>query len=242
LREPWNIAPDQHPSYQSFVFYDQLRYRLMPYLYSMAGWVHLNDYTMMRALVMDFGSDYNVLDLKDQWMFGPSLMACPVSQYKARNRSVYFPKGCGWYDLYTGQHIDGGQSLVVDAPYERIPVYVPEGSIIPFGPAMEWSDEKPAELIQLYIYGGRDAQFTLYEDEGTNYNYERGKYATIDIRYDDKAKTVVIGERQGKFDGMLKTRRFNIVYISAGNAKALNLENPVGVMVEYDGSQTTTKL
>jgi alpha-D-xyloside xylohydrolase len=107
---------------------------------------------------------------------------------------------------------------------------------------MEWSDEKPAELIQLYIYGGRDAQFTLYEDEGTNYNYERGKYATIDIRYDDKAKTVVIGERQGKFDGMLKTRRFNIVYISAGNAKALNLENPVGVMVEYDGSQTTTKL
>ena len=101
-REPWNIAPDDHPAYRSFVYYDRLRYRLMPYLYSMAGWVHLRDYTMMRALVMDFGDDSQVHDIKDQWMFGPSLMACPVSEYKARNRSVYFPRQRGWYDLYTG--------------------------------------------------------------------------------------------------------------------------------------------
>ena len=243
LREPWNVAPDNHPAYKSFVYYDQLRYRLMPYLYSMAGWVHFNDYTMMRALVMDFGSDPQVLDIKDQWMFGPSLMACPVSENKARNRSVYFPEGRGWYDLYTGRKvIDQSRKLVVDAPLERIPVYVPEGSIIPFGPAMEWSDEKPAELIHLYIYGGRDAQFTLYEDEGTNYNYEHGKYATIDIRYDDARRTVTIGKRNGQFDGMLKQRRFNIVYVTDGHPQPLNLDSPEGIMTPYAGKEVVVNL
>lgn len=242
LREPWNVAPEGHPSYQSFLYYDQLRYRLMPYLYSMAGWVHLNDYTMMRALVMDFGNDRRVFDIKDQWMFGPSLMACPVSHYKARNRAVYFPEGRGWYDIYTGQHIDGGLQLVVDAPYERIPVYVPEGSIIPFGPAMEWSDEKPAELINLYVYAGRDAQFTLYEDEGNNYNYEKGKYATIDISYDDAAKIVTIGQRKGSFPGMLKSRRFNVVLITPDSARSLNLDNPEGKLVDYSGKPVSVSL
>ncbi|MDE6807667.1 MAG: DUF5110 domain-containing protein, partial [Prevotella sp.] len=206
-------------------------------LYSMTGWVHFNDYTMMRALVMDFGSDHQVYDIKDQWMFGPSLMACPVSEYKARNRSVYFPAGSGWYDLYTGQYIEGGQRLVVDAPYERIPVFVPSGSMIPFGPAMEWSDERPAELIHLYIYGGRDAQFTLYEDEGINYNYERGQYATIDIRYDDAARTVTFGQRQGAFSGMLKQRRFCITLITPDSPHPLDLDSTEGLMVNYDGQQ-----
>ena len=241
-REPWNVAPDSHPAYRSFAFYDRLRYRLMPYLYSMAGWVHLNDYTMMRALVMDFGYDAAVRDIKDQWMFGPSLMACPVSEYKARSRSVYFPKGRGWYDLYTGRYVEGGLQMVVDAPYERIPVFVSEGSIIPFGPDMQWSDEKQAELIHLYIYGGRDARFTLYEDEGVNYNYERGKYATIDIRYDDRARTVTFGRRSGRFEGMLKQRRFQIVYVTKDNARPLDLENPEGTMVNYDGKPKSIKI
>jgi alpha-D-xyloside xylohydrolase len=130
----------------------------------------------------------------------------------------------------------------VDAPYDRIPVFVPEGSIIPFGPSMEWSDEKPAELIHLYIYGGRDAQFTLYEDEGTNYNYERGLYATIDISYHEASRTVTIGRRKGQFPGMLKSRRFNIVYITKENAKPLNLDNPEGLMVKYDGTETKIEL
>ena len=246
LREVWNIAPESHPAYQSIVWYDQLRYHLMPYLYSMAGWVHLKDYTMMRALVMDFGSDSKVLDIKDQWMFGPSLMACPVSEYKARSRAVYFPKQCDWYDLYTGEQIVNSKlsnrKLIVEAPYERIPVFVPGGSIIPFGPAMEWSDEKPAELINLYVYSGRDAQFTLYEDEGTNYNYEKGKFATIDIRYDDSARTITIGQRKGSFDGMLKQRRFNIVYITPDSPKALNMDSPKGVMVEYNGKEMTIQI
>ena len=214
----------------------------MPYLYSMAGWVHLKDYTMMRGLVMDFGSDRKVLDIKDQWMFGPALMACPVGYYKARNRSVYFPKQSGWYDLYTGEHINGGQSLVVDAPYERIPVYVREGSIIPFGPEMQYCDEKPAELINLYVYAGKDGQFLLYEDEGDNYNYERGKFATINIDYNDATRTVTFSKREGSFDGMLKQRRFNIVLITPDNARALNLDNPEGRMVNYNGKELSVRL
>ena len=242
LREVWNIAPEDHPTYQTIVWYDRLRYRLMPYLYSMAGWVHLNDYTMMRGLVMDFNGDRQVLNIKDQWMFGPALMACPVGYYKARNRSVYFPKQTGWYDLYTGEHIQGGQTLIVDAPLERMPVYVREGAIIPFGPEMQWSDEKPAELINLYVYAGADGRFQLYEDEGTNYNYERGKYATIDIRYDDAQKTLTIGQRKGAFKGMLKERRFNVVLVSKDKARELNLDNPEGKMVQYNGKTITVGL
>ena len=241
-REIWNLAPENHPCYQSFVYYDKLRYRLMPYLYSMAGWVHLKDYTMMRGLVMDFNGDREVLNIKDQWMFGPAMMACPVGYYKARTRSVYFPKQTGWYDLYTGDFIQGGQRLIVDAPYERIPVFVREGSIIPFGPEIQYCDEKPAELIHLYVYAGKDGQFQLYEDEGVNYNYEKGKYATIDITYDDASKTLTFGKRKGQFDGMLKQRRFNVVLISKDAPKALNLENPEGVLVNYNGKQISVKL
>ena len=253
-REIWNIAPESHPAYKSFVYYDQLRYRLMPYLYSMAGWVHLKDYTMMRGLVMDFNGDRNVLDIKDQWMFGPSLMACPVGYYKARSRTVYFPSQCGWYDLYTGQkvmervesplgYVTGNKrKLVVDAPYERIPVFVPEGSIIPFGPAIQYCDEKPADLINLYVYAGRNGSFQLYEDEGDNYNYEKGQFATIDINYDEATKTLTIGTRKGSFNGMLKQRRFNVVYVTKDKPCQLNLENPEGTLVTYIGKQISVKL
>ena len=242
LREIWNIASDEHPAYKSFVFYDKLRYRLMPYLYSLAGWAHFRDYTLMRALIMDFNGDKNVENIGNQWMLGPALMACPVAYYKARNRSVYFPDQCGWYNLYTNEYVEGGQQLVVDAPYEQIPVYVREGAIIPFGPDMEWSDEKPAELINLYIYAGKDGSFQLYEDEGTNYNYENGKYATIDIVYNDVTRTVSFGARKGQFPGMLKNRKFNIVLISKDKTQPLNLDNPSGKLIQYSGKAVTVKL
>ena len=256
-REIWNLAPENHPCYQSFVYYDKLRYRLMPYLYSMAGWVHLKDYTMMRGLMMDFNGDRNVCDIKDQWMFGPALMACPVSTYKARNRSVYFPKQSGWYDLYTGEKvIEAGdvshlspltshlssRTLIVDAPYDRIPVFVREGSIIPFGPEIQYCDEKPADLINLYVYAGKDGQFQLYEDEGTNYNYEKGKFATIDITYDDASRTVTFGKRNGQFNGMLKNRQFNVVLITKDAPKPLNLDNPEGKLVDYNGKPVSVQL
>ena len=242
LREIWNIAPDEHPAYKSFVYYDKLRYRLMPYLYSLAGWAHFKDYTLMRALIMDFNGDKEVENIGNQWMLGPALMACPVGYYKARNRSVYFPSQCGWYNLYTNEYIEGGQQLVVDAPYEQIPVFVREGSIIPFGPDMEWSDEKPAELINLYIYAGKDGCFQLYEDEGTNYNYEKGKYAVIDITYNDATRTVSFGARKGQFTGMLKNRQFNIILITKEKSQPLNLDNPSGKQVQYNGKAVTVNL
>ena len=242
LREIWNIAPDDHPAYKSFVYYDKLRYRLMPYIYSMAGWAHFRDYTLMRALVMDFNGDSDVENIGNQWMFGPVLMACPVGYYKARSRSVYFPKQCGWYNLYTNEFIEGGRRLVVDAPYEQIPVFVREGAIIPFGPEMQWSDEKPAELINLYVYAGQNGEFQLYEDEGTNYNYEKGKYATIDITYDDASKTVTFSARKGQFPGMLKNRRFNVVLVTKDAPKPLNLDNPEGKMVQYAGKAVSVQL
>ena len=242
LREIWNIAPDEHPEYKSFVYYDKLRYRLMPYLYSMAGWAHFKDYTLMRPLIMDFNGDKEVENIGNQWMFGPALMACPVGYYKARNRSIYFPEQCGWYNLYTNEYIEGGQNLIVEAPYEQIPVFVREGAIIPFGPEMQWSDEKPAELINLYVYAGQDGKFQLYEDEGTNYNYEKGKYATIDIIYDDAAKTVSFGARKGQFNGMLKNRRFNVVLVTKDAPKPLNFDNPEGKMVQYNGKAVSVQL
>ena len=241
-REIWKIVPDEHPCYQSFAYYNKLRYRLMPYLYSMAGWAHFKDYTLMRALVMDFNGDKEVENIGNQWMFGPALMACPVGYYKARNRSVYFPAQCGWYNLYTGEYTEGGQRLIVDAPYEQIPVFVREGAIIPFGPELQWSDEKPAELINLYVYAGQNGSFQLYEDEGTNYNYEKGKYATIDITYDDASRTVSFGARKGQFPGMLKNRRFNVVLITKDAPKTLNFDNPEGTMVQYNGKAVSVKL
>ena len=242
-REVWNIAPADHPAYKTIVAYDKLRYRLMPYLYSMAGMVHFKDYTMMRGLVMDFNGDDNVYDIKDQWMFGPALMACPVGEYQKYSRNVYLPKQKGWYDFYTGKHYSGGQTIVADAPYDKIPVFVPEGSILPMGPEMEWSDQKKAELIDLYVYAGKDGSYTLYEDEGTNYNYEKGKYAMIDFKYNDAQKTVTIAARKGSFDGMLQKRRFNIVLVSDNNQQGISLAKaPKGKMVKYAGKAVTVKL
>lgn len=243
LREVWNIAPADHPAYKTIVAYDKLRYRLMPYLYSMAGMVHLKDYTMMRGLVMDFNGDEKVLDIKDQWMFGSALMACPVGEYQKYSRNVYLPKQKGWYDFYTGEYHAGGQTIVADAPYDKIPVFIPEGAILPIGPEMQWSDEKKPELIDLYVYAGKDGSYTLYEDEGTNYNYEKGKFAVIDFKYDDARKQVTIGARKGSFDGMLQKRRFNIILVDQKKQQGVNLaKSPKGKVVKYSGQAITVKL
>ena len=211
-RELWNIAPAGSKAYESILWYMQLRYRLMPYLYSMAGAVYLNDYTIMRGLPMDFPDDPAVRDLSDQWMFGPALMACPVSEYKARSRSVYFPEG-GWYDFYTGEYFAGGRSRSIPAPYERMPLFVRAGSIIPFGPEIEWTGQKPDDDICLYIYAGADAHFDLYEDDGESYAYERGAYSIISISWNDAERELTFSPRQGSFPGMLENRRFRIVVV-----------------------------
>jgi alpha-D-xyloside xylohydrolase len=223
-REIYNISPENHPCYQSMLYYDKLRYRLLPYIYSLVGQTYQKDYTIMRGLVMDFPNDDKVNNIGDQYMFGPALLINPVYNYRQRSRELYFPNGQGWYDLYTGKYMEGGVSVNADAPYERTPVFVRAGSIVPFGPAMQYTTEKRADTITLYIYAGRDGQFSLYEDEGINYNYEKGGYSTIQFNYSDKDKRLTVGTREGRFAGMLETRYFRIKYVTKEKALALELD------------------
>lgn len=240
-REIFNISPAGSPAYESMVYYDRLRYRLMPYLYSLAGLTYFNDYTIMRAMVMDFGGDKAVKSIGDQYMLGPSLMVAPVYKYKARSREVYFPSSCGWYDFYLGIYILGGHQLQVDAPFEQIPLFVREGSIIPFGPEIRFTDEKPADPMTLYVYTGRNCAFTLYEDEGTNYNYEKGECSTIKFSYDESSGELTIGERNGEFKGMLKERVFNIVWVTRDNQVAFDPDIVPHDSVTYEGKMIVIK-
>ena len=234
LREVWNIAPESHPAYKSIVAYTQLRYRLMPYIYSLAGMTYFKDYTIMRPLAMDFTSDQKVYNIGDQYMFGPAFMAAPIYKYGARTKEMYFPAGNGWYDFYTGKYGQVGQLLTVEAPYERMPLYVKAGSIVPFGPALQYAMEKQPDVITLYVYGGADADFTLYEDEGDNYGYEQGRYATIPMHYSEADGKLTIGERQGSFPGMLQQRVFKVVKVSKDHPVATD-GDVAAKTVEYDG-------
>jgi alpha-D-xyloside xylohydrolase len=242
VREIFNIAPEDHPAYQSMLYYNKLRYRLLPYIYSLAGRVYHEDYTMMRGLVMDFAHDKRVWNVGDQFMLGPSLMICPVYTYKATSRKVYLPAGQGWYDLYTGKYFEGGQEIEADAPYERVPVYVKEGSILLTGPELQYAGEKKADPVTVHVYGGKDAEFELYEDEGVGYGYERGKYATIKFKYDEANKMLTIEERKGNFEGAFKNRLFQIRIINKGKPLSLDFERKLIKVVKFNGKQMTVKL
>ncbi len=240
-REIFNMAEETHPAYQSFLYYDKLRYRLMPYIYSLAGAAYHDDYTIMRGLVMDFAADTAVLNIGDQYMFGSSLLVNPVYEYKARSRSLYLPKCAGWYDLYSGKWYAGGQKMMAGAPYERMPVFVKAGSIIPFGPALQYTAEKPADTITLNIYAGTNASFNLYEDEGINYNYEKGAFSIIPILYNEATKKVTVGKREGGFNGMLQKRTFRINLITPGKTKQLDMDT-YDREILYDGKPIEVKL
>lgn len=239
-RELWNIAPETHPAYKSMLYYTQLRYRLMPYIYSLAGKCHFNDYTIMRPLVMDFGKDKNVMNVGDQYMFGSNLMACPVYQYKARSREVYFPEGAGWYNLYDGKFIAGGQKQTIAAPYDQMPIYVPAGSILPMGKVVQNTQQAQTDLT-IYVYGGKNGTFTLYEDENVNYNYEKGAYSTITFSYNDKDKTISIANRKGEFKGMVKERNFKFILVDKTNP--IGIDKTIEVKTsKYNGSTTSISL
>ncbi|HNY53455.1 MAG TPA: glycoside hydrolase family 31 protein [Bacteroidales bacterium] len=240
-REIFNISPAGTPAYKSMVYYNRLRYRLMPYIYSLAGMTWFNDYTIMRAMVMDFGSEAAVKSIGDQYMFGPSILVAPVYEYKARDRKVYFPSACGWYDFYSGQFIPGGRYLDVSAPYERLPLFVREGSIIPFGPEIEYTSQKLADPVTLFVYTGRNASFTLYEDEGVNYGYERGECTFIPFNYDEVSGELTIGERKGQYPGMLRDRTFNIVWVTRTNNIEFDPDMKPHATLSYDGSPVVVK-
>ncbi len=242
FREIYNIAPERHGAYKSFIYYNQLRYRLMPYLYSLAGAVYHDNYTMMRGLAMDFANDTAVLNIADQYMFGPSLLINPVYSYQQRSRKVYLPKGGGWFDLYSGKYLEGGQAIDAAAPYERMPVFVKEGSILPTGPALQYAMEKPADTITLTIYGGKDASFKLYEDDGKQYDYEKGAFSTIEMKYSHSTNTLTIGERNGSFEGMLKKRCFRIRLITLEKPQAFDANTRGQKEVVYTGKELIVRL
>jgi len=241
-REIYNVAPADHPAYRSMLYYDKLRYRLMPYLYSLCGRVWMDDYTLMRGLAMDFSKDTAVLGIADEFMLGPSLLAAPVTVYKAREREVYLPAGQGWYDLYSGKFNEGGRQVLAEAPYERMPVYVREGSILAMGPDLQYTGERPADTITLRVYAGRDAEFTLYEDEGTNYNYEKGGSSTIAFHYDQATGAFTIGRRKGSYPGMLPRRTFRVERIGGEKQLPMGVTDKHTLFVSYTGGEKTLSL
>ncbi len=242
FREIFHIAPEHHPAYQSMLYYSKLRYRLLPYIYSIAGHSYHNDYTIMRGLVMDFASDERVHPISDQFMFGPSLLINPVYQYNATERTVYLPAGQGWYNLYNGNYYQGAQTIKAAAPYERVPVFVKEGSIIPAGSEMQYVAEKPADVLTLFVYAGKDASFTLYEDEGINYNYEKGMHSEITFSYSETTKSFTVSDRKGSFNGMLKNRLLNIVLINKQKPLGMQFNLKPSITLKYNGSKQTVLL
>lgn len=237
FREIYNTAPDNHIAYKTMVEYNRLRYRLMPYIYSLAGQAWLNDYTIMRGLTMDFSLDTEVFDIADQYMFGPSLMVNPVTEYKVRSRKVYLPSAYGWYDVRTGRHYAGGTVVEADAPYEWMPLFAREGSLIPTGPDIQYTGEKEADPLTLWVYAGADGAFELYEDEGDNYNYEDGAYTLIPLTWNEAERTLTIGKREGEYRGMLHERTVNVIMVSENRAVKLDFGRPPDKSVKYSGEE-----
>jgi alpha-D-xyloside xylohydrolase len=230
--EMWSY-PDVEPS---LIAYDNLRYRMMPYIYSLAWKVSSDDYTIQRPLVMDFKDDPLTWNIGDQFMFGPALLVSPVTEAKATERRVYLPKDTTWYDFWSGQKIQGGVHVQAAAPLDRIPLYVRAGSILPLGPPEQYADEKVNGPIELRIYSGKDGSFTLYQDEGDNYNYEKGQHATVPITWSDSEGTLTIGGRTGTYVGMPNEITFNIVWVRPANGVG-GAEQQADDTVVYRGSE-----
>ncbi len=216
---------------------DKLRYRLMPYIYSLAWMVTDQAYTPTRHLVMDFRTDDKVKNIGDQFMFGPAFMVSPVTTQGATSRSVYLPNGT-WYDFWTGETVSGGSSINASAPLSQIPLHIRAGSIVPMGPEIQYATER-ADTIELRIYPGADGSFAIHEDEGDNYNYETNKYATIPIMYMDNAKKVIIGARNGSFTGMEEKKVFNIVFVSKNHGTGEAKTASPDFVINYDGTQAS---
>lgn len=235
LREVYNLAEPGTDYYAAYAASLQTRYRLMPYIYSLAGDTYLRDGTIMRGLVMDFPSDLKARDIADQYMFGHALLVAPVTEYKARSRSVYFPAGAEWYDLQTGQKYAGGQSATVAAALNKIPVYVRAGSILPTGPAITYTAEKLDGPLTLVVYTGANGAFSFYEDEGKDYGYERGEFSNIPMTWDDARGVLSIGARTGSYPGMPMSRTINVRFVSGPGADVGDFDAAPARTVQYAG-------
>lgn len=236
--EPWKYGDTVENNMRSMM---NLRYRLMPYIYSGAWQISKNGSTMMRPLVMDFNKDTIALQQPYQYMFGKALLIAPVTEPGISEMKLYLPKSAGWYDFWTGKRWNGGQFVNTSVPEDKIPVFVKAGSIIPMGKLMQYSNEKPNDTLEIRIYKGTNAEFDLYEDEGDNYNYEKGKYTVIPFRWDEKLQTLTIENLQGAYAGYLKKKFFNIVLVREGNANGIG-EGSAKKLMEYTQKKVSYRL
>lgn len=222
--------------------YDKLRYRLMPYIYSLAWKVSSEDYTIQRPLVMDWRTDPKTWNLGDEFMFGPAILVSPVLKAGAVRRNVYLPASEEWYDFWTGKTWHGNQEIEADAPLDHIPLFVRAGSIIPMGPQIEYAAEDPAGPIELRIYPGSDGDFNLYEDSGDGYDYQHGQRSVIPIHWDDHNSILTVGNREGAFPGIVKDRTFHIVLVSAGHGGGIAVSSTADKDIAYEGAKIEIKL
>lgn len=220
--------------------YDKLRYRLMPYIYSLARKVTSENYTVMRHLIFDYRTDVNVNNIDDQFMFGPFMMINPVASEGITSRDVYLPAG-QWYDFWTGELIEGAQTINTSAPLDRIPIFIKAGSIIPMGPEIQYAMES-VDPLEIRVYKGSDGSFNLYEDEGDSYNYETGQYSIIPLGYNESTTRLTIGSRQGNYTGMPENRTFKIIWVDEGYGTGINYPVTYDTIVSYNGSEVIVQL
>ena len=252
-RELYYYGKAGEPVYDALVGAIKLRYSLLPYIYSLAHDVTANNGTYQRALMMDFRDDHNVWNMGNEFMFGRSLLAAPVLEAKytperamsksrarienvdfleIKTSKVYLPAGTSWYDFETQQQFEGGQEIERNVNIKSIPIYVKAGSIVPIGPDVQYSTEKPWDDLEIRVYSGANGTFCLYEDEFDNYNYENGAYTTIDFKYDNKGRQLTIGARKGSYDGMIQNRTFRITYITDGIKREVKTVNYTGKQIK----------
>jgi alpha-D-xyloside xylohydrolase len=259
-REIYNFGTKGYWAYDVQEKYINLRYRLMPYIYSLGWRVTNGAYTIMRGLPMDFVNDPRVFDIDNQYMFGPSVMVCPVTEAMytskgedkrqkgttdfspVKTKQLYLPQSKGWFDFWTGKKSEGGKTMTCPAPIDIMPLYIKAGAIIPFGPFLQYATEKPADPIELRVYPGADAEFELYEDESDNYNYEKGVYSLIPMKWDDKNRVLTIGKRKGTFPGMIKDRTFTVVVVKENHGIGLDIEKQPDKILKYTGAQLLLKI
>ena len=259
-REIYQFGTKGTKYYDAIEKYINLRYRLLPYIYSTSWDVTADHSSMMRALVMDFPKDKNALNINDEYMFGRSVLVSPVTNAMyvkpavngrdtiqvedfsaVRSKEIYLPAGNDWYDFWTGERSSGGNKVTKQTLLDIMPLYVKAGAVIPFGPAVQYAEEKKWDDLEMRIYPGANGKFVLYEDENDNYNYEKGVYTTISFDWDDKKKTLTISDRNGSFPGMLDSRKFNIVIVSANKGGGEHIVAQPDKEIIYAGKKMVVK-
>jgi alpha-D-xyloside xylohydrolase len=225
----------------TLISYDKLRYRLLPYVYSLAWRVTNEDYTMQRGLPMDWPMDRTVRDMGDEFMFGPAFLVAPVTEPGSTSRAVYLPQAPAWYDFWSGISCPGGHTVQASAPLDRIPVYVRAGSIVPMGPEVEYAEQDPEGPLELRVYRGTDGSLDLYEDSGDTYDYEKGQHSTIHIRWDDGSGVLTVGARQGAFPGMPEKMTFQVVWVRSDHGVGIPAVERPDRTLSYTGRSVSVR-